>query len=67
MRNPFAPFAAAVRCGVVCGPYNNGAGRRLVWMWFAQGEDALTAADRLRPWLSAARFAARPRLPRRRL
>jgi hypothetical protein len=28
---------------------------RLVWMWVAQGEDALAAADLLRPWLSAAR------------
>jgi hypothetical protein len=52
---PVRRFAATVRCGVVYRPYDNGAGRRLVWMWVAQGEDALTAADLLRPWLSAAR------------
>lgn len=34
-------FAVAVRCGGVSRPYNNGAGRRLDWLWGAQGEDAL--------------------------
>jgi hypothetical protein len=37
------------------GRMTTGAGRRLVWMWVAQGEDALSVADLLRPWLSAAR------------
>jgi hypothetical protein len=59
---PVRRFAAAVRCGAVYGPYNNGAGRRLVWMWVAEGEDALSVADLLRPWLSAARCAQLDRI-----
>ena len=54
---PVRRFAAAVRCGIVYGPYSNGAGRKLVWMWVAEGEDALSAADLLRTWLSRARRA----------
>src|SRR5205809_8020442 len=44
-------FGAAVRCGTVYGPYNNGVSGKQVWMWVAEREDALTAADLLRPWL----------------
>jgi len=52
---PVRRFAAAVGCGIVYGPYSNGARRKRVWMWVAEGEDALVAADLLRPWLSRAR------------
>lgn len=50
-------FGAAMRCGTVYGPYTNGPARRLVWMWVAKREDALRAADLLRPWLSKERCA----------
>jgi len=52
---PVRRFAAAVGCGVVDGPYSNRACRKRAWTWVAEGEDALIAADLLRPWLSTAR------------
>jgi hypothetical protein len=54
---PVRRFQAVVNCGTVYGPYQNGPGRKPVWMWVGVGEDALDVADLLRPWLSAPRRA----------
>jgi len=61
-------FAAVVPCATVYGPYNydqpDGCVRKPHWIWIAQRDDALSVADELRPWLTAARRAQLERVLR---
>jgi len=51
-------FHSVVGCGKVTGPYHPGGGRKEVWTWTATGEDAVTTAARLLPWLCSRRAQA---------